>query len=228
MGGLGTRKSLAAAVWGALLGLMLGCPALAQIRSEPPLSDRDGGLVLAAQGLELWMPPPDWLDEAGQQSGAIRPLVDAVFRTGDTAALLEIYPKGEGEALWTTLYGARLSQANGSGLKQYRAAVMSGFARNCTPALTGFFQLSPDEGDVLAPLGAVCGAYDPRLRAYQGLGEIMVMSFRQEGDVVALVYQQWRGKAFDPADSASWPVDAGTVEARARKFQTELRLTAAD
>ena len=225
---MGAGRSLAAIVGFVVLGLALVNPTLAQIRSEPPLTDSQGGLVLASHGVELWLPAPDWLAADAQQSGEIRNRVDATFRAGESTALLELYPKGEGEALWTTLYGVRISTGTDFSLKEYRAAIMGGFARNCAPALTGFFQLGPDQGETLAPLGYVCGAYNPRLRTYKGLGEVMVMSFRKEGDAVGLIFQRWRGKAFDPADSASWPISTQTVEARARQLQSEPRLTRAD
>jgi hypothetical protein len=210
------------------LGLGVAAPAWAQLRSEPPLTDADGGLLLTTKGYDVWLPAPNWLDVTAQQSGNMRSLVDATFRAGDTSALLQIYPKGESEALWSTLYGVRISTGASFNLKEYRAAIMRGFARNCAPALTGFFQLGQDDGDILAPLGYVCGAYDPRLRTYQGLGEVMVMSFRKQGDAVALVFQQWRGKAFNPSDAASWPVQSSVVEARARQLQAEPRLAPAD
>jgi hypothetical protein len=225
---MGAGKSVAWIAGVVVLGLSLANPALGQIRSEPPLSDAEGGLVLASQGLALWLPAPDWLGEDIQQSGAIRQQIDATFRSSGNTVLLEIYPKGESEALWNTLYGVRITTGTDFSLKEYRAAIMSGFARNCEPAATGFFQLGPDQGDDLAPLGYVCGAYDARLRTYKGLGEVMVMSFRKEGDDVALIFQQWRGKAFDPAEAASWPVATRTVEARARQLQSEPRLTTAD
>lgn len=210
------------------MNLAFAFPGLAQERSEPPLSDEDGGLVLGLDDYELWLPAPNWLDPATQQSGDLIGQVDAVFRSGEGEALLEIYPRGEGEALWSTLYGARISTGTHFSLSAYRDAVMSGFARNCSPEQIGFFQLGVDEGDMLAPLGYVCGAFDARLRTYRGLGEVMVMGFRKQGDAVALIFQQWRGKAFDPSDPASWPVPTSLVEARARQLQAEPRLQPAD
>lgn len=213
-----------------LLGISLVSvgSASAQIRSEPPLSDSAGGLVLNTDGYQLWLPAPNWLDPSRQQSGTLREAVDAIFRTADGEALLEIFPKGEGEALWSTLYGVRLSTGSDFELQNYREAVMSGFAVNCNPARLGFFQLGQDAGDDLAPLGYVCGAFDARLRTFQGLGEVMVMSFRKQDDAVALIFQQWRGKAFDPADPASWPVATNIVEATAQQLRSEPRLQRAD
>jgi hypothetical protein len=225
---MGALKYLLALAGLAGMALASVGAAHAQLRSEPPLNDAEGGLILTVEGYELWLPAPGWLDPATQQSGSIVPEVNAVFRSGEGEALLEIYPDGEGEALWSTLYGVRISTGSAFTLKDYRDAVMSGFARNCDPAQLGFFQLGPDNGDTLAPLGYVCGAFAPRLRTYRGLGEVMVMSFRKEGDAVALIFQQWRGEAFDPTDPASWPVETRVVEARARQLQDQPRLQRAD
>ncbi len=107
-------------------------------------------------------------------------------------------------------------------------AVMSAYARNCKPELTGFFQLGPDEGESLAPLGFVCGSYLDTLSGYQGLGEVMVVSFRKSDRGIAIVYQEWRGKSFDPAQPASWPVATQTVEARANQLNSAAQLSALD
>jgi len=225
---MGLLKTLGAAMAMLLLGLATSYPASAQVRSEPPLVDDTGGLALDTHGYSLWLPAPDWLDASAQQSGAIRPQINAVFRDADREAVLEIYPGQETEALWNTLYGARLTIGTDLSLKAIRRTVMAGFAGDCRREVTGFFQLGADDGDNLGPLGMVCGAYDPRLSTVAGLGEITVMSFRREGDVVALVFQQWRGKAFVPSDPATWPVPTKTVETRARQLQAEPRLTRDD
>ena len=96
---MGVFKFLLAGASVALVALACAQPGYAQVKSEPPLSDDTGGLVLATQGYKLWMPVPDWLDASAQQSGDIRPLVEANFRDGESGSLLEIYPKGESEAL---------------------------------------------------------------------------------------------------------------------------------
>ena len=224
----GLLKTLGAATAVVLLGLAASHPASAQVRSEPPLVDDAGGLALESHGYRLWLPAPDWLDASAQQSGAIRPQVNAVFRDAEREAVLEIYPGQETEALWNTLYGARLTIGTDLTLKSIRSTVMAGFAGDCRRELTGFFQLSADDGDNLGTLGMVCGAYDPRLSTIAGLGEITVMSFHRDGNVVALVFQQWRGKAFTPSDPATWPVPTKTVETRARQLQAEPRLTRDD
>lgn len=201
-------------------------PAAAQIRSTPPLVEESGKLVLDTMGHRLSLPRPDWL--TGEDAALAR--VDATFLAEDDQALLEIYPKGESEALWTTLYGARISRdENERTLADYRAALMVLHANNCKPELTGFFQLGPDKGDNdLAPLGFVCGAYADQFVTFAGLGEVMVASFRRSDTGVAIIYQEWRGKSFDPGDPKSWPVATEVVQARANQLAAEVTLSKAD
>lgn len=201
-------------------------PAVAQIRSEPPLVEESGHLVLDAMDHHLALPRPDWL--TGDEAALGR--VETSFLAEEGQALLEIYPKGEGEALWTKLYGARISRdENERTLADYRAALMMLHANSCNPALTGFFQLGPDNGDNdLAPLGFVCGAYADQYTTYAGLGEVMVASFRRSDTGVAIIYQEWRGKSFNPSDPKSWPVATEVVQARAKQLQAEVTLSKAD
>ncbi|PXA99772.1 hypothetical protein DMC47_01535 [Nostoc sp. 3335mG] len=200
-------------------------PALAQIRSEAPLTETNGRLVLDALDHHLAMPLPDWV---GSRENVVAE-VETTFLAEDDQALLEIYPKGESEALWTILYGARISRDEEERtLADYRAALMILHANSCDPALTGFFQLGADDGDNLAPLGFVCGAYLPQYSAFAGLGEVMVASFRRSDTGVAIIYQEWRGKAFDPRDPQSWPVATDVVEARAAELQADAALSKAD
>ena len=58
-----------------------------------------------------------------------------------------------------------------------------------------------------------------RLTGFAGKGEVMVMSFKKTDTGVAMVFQEWRGPAFDPATPASWPVATAVVEARAKQLQ---------
>lgn len=201
-------------------------PAAAQIRSTPPLVEESGKLVLDTMGHHLALPRPDWL--TGDEAALGR--VEASFLAEEGQALLEIYPKGESEALWTTLYGARISRdENERTLADYRAALMMLHANKCNPALTGFFQLGPDKDDNdLAPLGFVCGAYADQYVTYAGLGEVMVASFRRSDTGVAIIYQEWRGKSFNPSDPKSWPVPTEVVQARANQLQAEVALSKAD
>jgi hypothetical protein len=216
-----------------LLGVVLAssalaAPALAQVVSEPPLTEAGNALVLDSIGHNFSLPLPDWLSPAERLSGNVLPLVDATYRADEAQALLEIYPKGETQALWKTLYGARITLEATRPLTDYRSAVMFGYSQTCKPELTGFFQFGEDDGENLAPLGFVCGAYLDRLAGYAGQGEVMVMSFRKSAEGVAIVYQEWRGAAFDPSKPETWPVSTDVVETRAEQLQAEATLKLAD
>lgn len=206
----------------------LAAPALAQVITEAPISEAGNALVLDAIGHSFALPLPDWLSSAERLSGNVWPLVESTYRADENQALLEIYPKGETQALWKTLYGARITLEASRPLTDYRNAVMFGYSQTCKPELTGFFQFGEDEGDTLAPLGFVCGAYLDSLTGYAGEGEVMVMSFRKSDKGVAIVYQEWRGDAFDPSDPATWPVETAVVQARAEQLQAEAALALAD
>lgn len=206
-----------------LMGLLAPLPALAQIRSEPPLGTADGALQLTALGQRLTLPPPDWIG-ADLVGDAMLGGFEAVFRSGDEQADLELYRNGAVYALAQTLYGAHLVSGADADPARYRGVVVDGFSRACMPGLSAFVQLGEDPEDVLAPLLLICGAQ----RANQSKGEIMAISLHRSAAGMAIVYQQWRGAAFDPAIARNWPVPPETVEARARLLQAQSMLTLAD
>ena len=221
-----TLLSRTSAFAGLLAALLLSTPALAQMVSgAPPLTEQNNGMVLQALGQSLTLPPPDWLTPEQQSSGAVLPLVQAIFRSDETQATLEILPQGDIEALWNTLYGIQLLAGAQVPLTDLRKQVVARYARTCKPSLTAFFQLGQDDGETLAPLGFVCGAYADSTSAFAGKGEVMVMSFKKSTTGTAMVFQEWRGPAFDPATASTWPVPTATVEARAKQLQDQAVLT---
>jgi hypothetical protein len=193
--------------------------------SMPPVAEQDGALTLDRLGHRLTLPLPDWLEAP---SGPIETLTEIRYLSDARQALVEIRPKGETEALWNTLYGARITLDAELPLTAYRAAVMAGYAATCRPQSTGFFQLTPDSGETLAPLGFVCGGYREDLTGYAGLGEVAILSFKKTGTGVAIIFQEWRGKAFDPGKPETWPVPTDVVQARAGQLQDQTSFTVAD
>lgn len=213
---------------GLLLSLLaIGSPS-AQVVTEAPLVQDGNALVLTTVGHEFRLPLPDWLTSAERLSGNVQPMVETTFRSDPAQALLEIYPKGETPEKWTRLYGARITLEASRPLSDYRSAVMYGYSQTCNPKLSGFFQFGEDQGDSLAPLGYVCGAYLDRLQGYAGQGQVMVMAFRKTEKGVAIVYDEWRGPLFDPSRPETWPVSAEVLETRAAQLQDEAALSLAD
>jgi len=191
-----------------------------------PLSQEGETLVLETHAHRLVMPLPDWLSEA-ERSGEALQLIDTEFTTNERQAVLRIRPKGEDAHNWRTLYAARITLEPERPLIDYRRSTMTGYAQICQPELTGFFQLGPDEGERLAPLGFVCGAFLDRLENLAGTGEVVIIAFKRTPEGIASVYQEWRGAPFDPTDPASWPVPTDVVETRARELQDDAQLLAA-
>lgn len=202
------------------LGALLTLPALAQIRSEPPLSLADNRLVLTTEEQRLVLPVPDWV-AADVTGDAVLSSFEAIFRTGDAGADLEIYRNGAIYALATELYGAHLVRDPDAGPLDYRQTIIDGFGRACVPGQVAFVQLGEDPDDILAPLLLVCGAQ----RANARQGAIMAITLQSSAAGFAVVYQQWRGAAFDPAEASAWPAAPDVIETRARQLQAGTVLT---
>ncbi|GLQ56001.1 hypothetical protein GCM10010862_32600 [Devosia nitrariae] len=190
-----------------------------------PLTQNGEALVLETHAHRLVLPLPDWLTD-DERAGETLPLVETMFSSSERQAILTITPKGETAETWRTLYAARITLEPDRALIDYRRSTMTGYARNCRPGLTGFFQLGEDRGEALAPLGFVCGAFLERLGNLIGMGEVAIISFKRTPAGIAAVYQEWRGDAFDPTDPTAWPVPTDVVELRARQLHDEAELIA--
>lgn len=208
-----------------LLAILMATSAAGQDAAPLPLRQDGETLVLETHAHRLVLPLPDWLTN-GERAGETLPLVETMFSSSERQAVLTITPKGETPETWRTLYAARLTLEPDRTLIDYRRSTMTGYARNCRPELTGFFQLGEDRGETLAPLGFVCGAFLERLGNLVGMGEVAIISFKRTPAGVASIYQEWRGDAFDPTNPAAWPVPTDVVELRARQLQDEAELIA--
>lgn len=218
-----TKRALASM---AALALMAG-PALAQAAGTLPFAYEDGKLVLNSLGQTLTMPAPDWAADASDAE-ALSELVSARFLEESGQAHLEIYRRGEGEAFWTTLYGARISNQTNMELADFRSVVINVYAQSCKPETVALFQLEPDQEDKLPPVGYVCGAYLDGFTDFAGQGEVMVMGFYKSASGLGMVYQEWRGEAFDAADPTTWPIAADVVEGQMARLSAEVTLAATD
>ncbi len=204
---------------------LFAAPALGQ--NALPFTQDAGRLVLDALGQRLTMPLPDWV-AADADLAAISERVSTRFLEDGGQAQLTIYKRGEGEAFWSTLYGARISEQTDMDLDEFRSRVVNVYAQSCDPDSVALFQLEPDTEDGLPPLGYVCGAYLDVFTDFAGQGEVMVMGFYKSAAGLGLVFQEWRGAAFDASTPASWPVPAETVEARMAQFKSDVTLTLLD
>lgn len=202
-------------------------PAAAQSAGALPFASEEGQLVLETLGQRLTLPPPDWAEDAASIE-ALAEQISTRFLEESGQAHLEIYPRGEGEAFWSTLYGARVSNQTSMALADFRSVVINVYAQSCQPETVAVFQLEPDSADVLPPLGYVCGAYLDSFVDFAGQGEVMVMGFYKSARGMGMVYQEWRGDAFDATDPASWPIPAAEVEGHLARLKSAVTLTLAD
>lgn len=206
--------------------LLTPAATLAQSGARLPFSHESGQLVLETLGQRLVLPPPDWVDVTALDT--IAEQVSTRFLEDAGQAQLTIYKRGEGEAFWSTLYGARLNTRTDIDLAQFRSLVVNVYAQSCDPDTVALFQLEPDEDDYVPPLGYVCGAYLDAFSDLAGQGEVMVMGFYETEAGLGMVYQEWRGGAFDASTPENWPVAAETVEARMAQFKSDVSLTLVD
>lgn len=202
-------------------------PAMAQGTAALPFTSENGKLVLETMGQKLTLPLPSWAADA-EDLEALAETSTSRFVEEDNQAHLEIYRRGEGEAFWSTLYGARISNQADMNLVDFRELVINVYAQACQPETVALFQLEPDGADQLPPLGYVCGAYLDSFTDFAGQGEVMVVGFYKSAKGVGMVYQEWRGDAFDATNPASWPVPGNVVEEHMARLASEVTLSVAD
>ncbi|CAN7286756.1 hypothetical protein LJR016_001331 [Devosia sp. LjRoot16] len=191
-----------------ILALMAASPTLAE---EAPTLGRAGvNLSFEALGHRFVLPTPDWLVESNTYGDA-------------TQAFVEFFPKGESVDNWTTTYAARLTLQPGRSLDDYRRATMYGYSQICKDEALGFFNFGEETDTFFPALGMACGAYKDNGKL-RGLGEVMVAVFRKTDTGIAMVYQEWKGRAFDPSNPETWPVDAKAFQARAKELQDVVQL----
>lgn len=207
--------------------LLFVAPVYAQGLGDAPLSEVDGQLALDALGQRLVMPMPDWAAD----TKSLVELSDkalARYSEDESQAQLELYRAGENEKFWTTMYGARLSTRASMSLQDFRTSVINVYAQGCDPDTIALFQLEPDEGDVLPPLGYVCGAYADHIIDFVGEGEVMIMGFYRSEVGIGMVYQEWRTPRFDANKSDTWPISPDEIEARIAQLKEQVSLLRAD
>ena len=224
------RIASAAALCAAML---FAAPLQAQTEAAtvpPPITQEGGYFHFDAAGHRFTVPLPDWLTAAERLSPDVMGLVESNHYADALQAFVEFFPMGQSFEDWQTTYAARITLEAGRSLEDYRRASIFGYSQACKPEATGVFHFGKETPDFFPALGFVCGAYRDDIPALKGQGEIMVSVFRKTEAGVAVVYQEWKGPAFDPSDPGTWPVTTAALQARADQLQAdaELLIGAAD
>jgi hypothetical protein len=181
-----------------------------------------------ALGHRITMPFPDWLVGAELLSPDVVSLVEANYFGDPAQAFVEFFPKGESVHSFTTTYSARMTIQPGRSLADYRQATIVGYSSTCKPEATGAFLFGEETPDFFPALAFICGAYLDSIPGLKGLGEVMVSVFRKTDQGVAVIYQEWRGPAFNPYEPAGWPISPELLEARANQLQADAKFFAAE
>lgn len=206
------------------LAALLALPAAAQ-----EVSVTQSGATLRMQALDhrFALPLPDWLTAAERLSPDVLALVEDNTYADPRQAFVEFFPAGQTAQSWTTTYAARLTLDPERPLEDYRKATIYGYSQTCNEQLAGSFSLGADTPEALAPLVYVCGAYKTEIASLRGQGQVLLAVFRKTEAGVGMVYQEWKGPVFDPADPATWPVGRAALEARAAELRDRVELVIA-
>ena len=218
-----------AAICATVLGaaLVIATPLAAQTGTATPpvpVIQEGGSFHFDAAGHRFIVPVPDWLTAAERLSPDIMGLIESNFYVDPLQAFVEFFPKGQSLEDWRTTYAARITLEAGRSLEDYRRASVFGYSQACKPEAIGVFYFGEQRPDFFPALGFVCGAYRDDIKGLRGQGEIMVSVFRKTDAGVAVVYQEWKGPAFDPSNPATWPVTTSALQARADQLQAEAKL----
>lgn len=208
------------------VALLLSAPGFAPLAAGEaiPIAPDGANLRFSTLGHAFTVPLPDWLTAAERLAPDWLSLVESNYYADAGQAFVEFFPKGQSLKDWTTTYAARITLEPGRSLTDYRNAAMVGYSQACKPEAAGFFTFGAETADFFPALGYVCGAYKDSIDELRGQGEVTVTVFRKTDAGVGIVYQQWKGPAFDPSDPGTWPVSGEAFQARADQLQAEAKL----
>lgn len=206
-------------------GLLAGQPGV-MAEGDAPVTQEGASFNFDAVGHRFSVPLPDWLTAQERLSPDVIGLVEHNVYADPSQAFVEFFPKGQSLERWSVTYAARITKDAERTLEDYRKATVFGYSKTCKPEAVGVFYFGEETPDFFPALGFVCGAYLDNIQKLRGLGEIMVSVFRKTDSGVAVVYQEWKGPAFDPSNPATWPVSPQSLQARADQLQADAKFVA--
>lgn len=205
------------------LGLGIAAPALAQ-DANARAGQVDGQLVLEAQGHQFFVALPAWF---AQNEDMTLDDQELIISGDKNSTRFEILPKGQNADSWTHMYGARIVLEPERDLAEYRSAAAYGYALTCHGETGQYFLADQDTDEQIAPLIFICGRFVPEA-GRPGEGEIMVMAFRRTDKGIAVVYEEFRTRAFNGKDQAAWPISGPSMVERANQLLASAALEKLD
>ncbi|MEO0545748.1 MAG: hypothetical protein AAF035_02260 [Pseudomonadota bacterium] len=173
-----------------------GAAPLTPMRPNQRLSNANG--IIRLFDSVLLYPLPDWTplntSTAMQASRFKRGQQPGVFS-------LQAIPREETYQDWKNLYALLAIQNFRGGPARNMMLAESNFQQGCAPGTVRMERGTAREG--VPTLLVACGAYAKQ----PDMGEVGVFVFLQRGNTAVRLYREWRGPAFDPDDTAAWPVE---------------------
>jgi hypothetical protein len=208
-----------------LLACLMTAPVIAEDAVPAPVQE-GANLKFDAVGHSFTLPLPDWLTSAERLSPDVLGLVETNAYADPNQAFVEFFPKGQSIENYSTTYAARITREAGRSLDDYRRATIFGYSQSCKPEATGVFTFGETTDDFFPALGFICGAFRDDIDTLRGQGQVMVSVFMKTDVGIAMVYQEWRGPAFNPSDPATWPVSGDAYQARADELKAASTVAA--
>jgi hypothetical protein len=182
----------------------------------------DGDLIkVTSLGFEVSLPVPAW----GRTDGAPDAATLQLVRTPYAADIetLEFIPVGETIDNWTRMVAALVVAKPGYPAAAHEDSIASAFEKGCEKASLNMGVAAKGDGDLPPVFLVACGAYgaDTGVGIFAGDGEIFIGSITETPKGAVKIYEEWRGKAFSPDDTATWPVSGTELGAAIAAFHTD-------
>lgn len=181
----------------------------------------DDLIKVTSLGFEVSLPVPEW----GRIDGAPDAAMLQLVRTPYAADIetLEFIPAGETIDTWTKMVAALVVAKAGYPAAAHEDSIVSAFEKGCDKASLNMGVAAKGDGDLPPVFLVACGAYTSEIAVgtFAGGGEVFIGAIAETPQGAVKLYQEWRGKAFSPNDTASWPVSGTELGAAIAAFHTD-------
>lgn len=162
-------------------------------------------ITVTSLGHELTLPVPAWGRINGVGDAATMQLIRTP--TGTDEETLEFIPVTESIDAWTRMLAAMVVARPGYTAADHQKGIEAAFTQGCAKDSLQVGTAMQAELGLPAVIIAACGAYAVAgTGTPAGSGELFVGSITETAKGAVKFYQEWRGKAFNPGNTGSWPV----------------------
>lgn len=181
----------------------------------------DDLIKVTSLGFDVSIPVPEWGRTDGAPDAATLQLVRTPYAAD--VETLEFIPAGETIDTWTKMVAALVVAKPGYPAAAHEDSIVNAFEKGCEKASLNMGVAAKGDGDLPPVFLVACGAYgaDIAVGTFAGGGEIFIGAITETPKGAVKIYQEWRGKAFSPDDTATWPVSGTELGAAIAAFHTD-------